>query len=156
MLQRIQSVYLFMVFLFGIFFLSFPLGHFFIEGISYPLTISGITLPETYDVIVTTGFLRIIILVLFFSILILTVYTTFQFRRRLLQIKLGKLNILLHVAIIVAAFLYIDNIREQLQPVEFNYGAGIFFPVVAMIFILLANRAIRRDEELIRSSERIR
>lgn len=156
MLQRIQSIYLFLVFVFAILFLTFPLGHFFIEGIAYPLKASGITLPEPYAQTVSLGYLQIIVLLLVFAILILTVYTTFQFKKRLMQIKLGKLNVLLHVGLIVSAFFLIDSLKDQLSPASFTYGAGVFFPLASMLFILLANRAIRKDEELVRSSQRIR
>ncbi len=156
MIQRIQTFYLFLVFLFAVLFLTFPLGHFLIEGIAYPLKVSGMTLPDPYQQQVTMGPLRWVVLALFFAIMILTVYSTFKYKKRLLQIKLGKLNILLHVGLVVSAFFLIDHLKEQLHPATFSYGAGIFFPLAAMLFILMANRAIRKDEELVRSSQRIR
>lgn len=156
MLQRIQSVYLFLVFVFAILFLVFPLANFHIEGLSYPLTLSGMNLPEVYHQVVSLGFWYYLVLGCFFAVLVFTVYTTFQYRRRLLQIRLGKMNIFLHVAMVAGAFFLIDHVREQLEPVTSTYGVGIFFPMISMLLLLMANRAIRKDEELVRSSSRIR
>ncbi len=50
----------------------------------------------------------------------------------------------------------IDNIRTQLEHYEVSYGPGIFFPIISLLFILLANRAIRKDENLVRAADRIR
>jgi hypothetical protein len=37
-----------------------------------------------------------------------------------------------------------------------KYGLGLWLPGVAVIFNLIANRLIRRDERLVRDSERLR
>ncbi len=155
MLQRIQSVYLFLVLVFTLLFLFFPLGSLEIGSDTYIIKTWGLS-PDPEQVMGSYNhFLGLISLVLAFIVLILTVYTTYQFKNRLLQIKLGKINILLHMLMVVSAFFFVDSIKKGLE-VFFSYGIAIIFPLLSMILILMANRAIRKDEELVRSADRLR
>jgi hypothetical protein len=36
------------------------------------------------------------------------------------------------------------------------YQFGMYIPLISLIFLVLASRAIRKDEELIKSSDRLR
>jgi hypothetical protein len=155
MLQRIQSVYLFMVFVFAILFAVFPLANFSGDAPFIPLKLINYIafFSETVFSPVWQGIVLIIIWVIS---LLLTVFMTFRYHNRLLQVKLGKLNILLHVGLILMAFFFIDGLRNQLDGVVLNYGAGVLFPVISLIFILMAIKAIKKDEALVRSADRIR
>jgi hypothetical protein len=88
-------------------------------------------------------------------VMIVSIYTTFQFRKRIIQIKLGKANILLNVFLVVVTFFYLDGIKEGIAA-QFSYKIGVVFPLLSMILILMANRAIRRDENLVRATDRLR
>ena len=35
-------------------------------------------------------------------------------------------------------------------------GVGIFLPVISIVFLVLANRAIKKDEDLVKSVDRLR
>jgi len=39
-----------------------------------------------------------------------------------------------------------------------NYldSIGIYLPLIALVFMVMANRAIKRDEKLVRSADRLR
>jgi hypothetical protein len=37
-----------------------------------------------------------------------------------------------------------------------SYQFGIFFPLVSLVCIIMASRAIRKDEALVKSSDRLR
>jgi len=156
MLQRIQSVFLTLVFVFALLFVFLPLGKFDLEGLKIFLKATGIdasaNIPEEYGQ-VWYGY---VLLILVFGIMVLTVFSIFQYKRRSYQIQLGKLNILLHVGLVVIAFFFVDQWRDNLPNLPFSYGAGIILPLVALILILMANRAIKKDEELVRSADRIR
>jgi len=156
MLQRIQSVYLTLVFVFAVLFVFLPLGKFDYEGIKIALKITGLEFPAQAPLQISPGWRSILLIVLAFGIMVLTVFSVFQYKRRRYQIQLGKLNILMHVGLVVSAFFFIDNYQENLVNLPFNYGIGIFLPLVSMILILMANKAIKRDEELVRSTDRIR
>lgn len=155
MLQRIQSIYLFLVFLFAILYALFPLAQLDSEMASYSVRVIqfGSFFAKTPF---TMGFLGVTAIVLWLAVVLMTVYMTFQYKNRLFQIKLGKLNMLLHAALILVSFFFIDNLRGQLENSAMSYGVGVLFPVFSLIFILMAIKAIRRDENLVRSADRIR
>ncbi|MBX0292487.1 DUF4293 domain-containing protein [Hymenobacter sp. HSC-4F20] len=81
----------------------------------------------------------------------------FQYRNRFNQLKLGMVNFLLIVGSIGAGFYY-SGIGERLLNVKIpgNFEAGFYLPTLALLLNLLANRFIRRDEQLVRSMDRLR
>jgi len=80
-----------------------------------------------------------------------------QFRNRFMQLKLGILNFLLIVATIGATF-YFSGVGEKMLNVKIpgTFEAGFYLPTLALMLNLLANRFIRRDEQLVRSMDRLR
>ena len=40
--------------------------------------------------------------------------------------------------------------------VDYSADAGIYFPLVALLMLILANRSIMKDEKLVRSADRLR
>lgn len=155
MIQRVQTVYLFLVFLFSLLFLLFPKGYLEISSAIYEIRSTGLTEKEGNEALSAAGVLRYFAMFLPIFIMILTLYTTGSFKNRVLQMKLGKINILLHVVLVVSTFFFLDSIKN-LYSGEFSYGVAVIFPLASMILILLANRAIRRDENLVRSADRLR
>ena len=78
-----------------------------------------------------------------------------KFENRLLQLKLGALNSLLMAGCMgSAAYLSIKLI--QANHASGSYGVSLFFPAVAMVSNAIANRFIRKDENLVKDSDRIR
>jgi hypothetical protein len=77
-----------------------------------------------------------------------------RYRNRVLQMKLGALNSLFMAGTIGAAVYFSNGFVKSFQ--GGNYGLGLWLPGVAVICNLLANRFIRRDEKLVRNSERLR
>jgi len=80
-----------------------------------------------------------------------------QFRNRFTQLRLGILNLLLILCTIGAGF-YFSNLGEQMLNIKMlgTYQAGFYLPTLALLLNLLANRFIRRDEQLVRSMDRLR
>ncbi|MGY2130829.1 DUF4293 domain-containing protein [Hymenobacter sp. HD11105] len=85
------------------------------------------------------------------------VFEIFQFKNRFRQLKLGLLNFLLIVATIGAGFYY-SGVGEQLLNIKVpgEFEAGFYLPTLALLLNVLANRFIRRDEQLVRSMDRLR
>ena len=81
----------------------------------------------------------------------------FQFRNRTRQQVLGQLNLLLITATLGAGF-YFANQGEQLLNIklEGQFQIGFYLPTLALLLNLLASRFIRRDEQLVRSMDRLR
>ena len=85
---------------------------------------------------------------------VLCLVNIFMFRNRLLQKRLTLGAILLIVLLIAIAAAYALNIPGGIEGATFNPGA--YMPVPALIFCALAFRGIRKDEQLIRSADRLR
>ena len=86
----------------------------------------------------------------------LSLFAITQFKKRKRQLNLGKINYLLLLTTIVMLFLDSDNIGQKLAIEKIQYGFGMYLPVVALAFTFLANRSIKKDEDLVRSVERLR
>jgi len=92
---------------------------------------------------------------------ILALYSIFQYKNRMSQLKLGLLNIFL-IAASLGFSIYFMYQGEALVEVATGgvmrgaYKIGIFLPALALLFNSMANRFIKKDEDLVRSVDRIR
>jgi hypothetical protein len=78
-----------------------------------------------------------------------------KFSNRMLQIKLGALNSLFMAGSIGSAVYFATALIKANQEAG-EYGFALFLPVVAMVSNMVANRFIRKDEKLVRDSDRLR
>ncbi len=84
----------------------------------------------------------------------LSLISIFMFKNRKLQFVLGRLNIILNF-FLLGLFVY----WSLSLPGEMNIsekGIGMFLPIVSIVFLVLANKAIKRDEDLVKSVDRLR
>jgi len=81
----------------------------------------------------------------------------FQYRSRLRQLQLGLLNLLFMLGTIGTSYYY-STIGEQMLNLKLTgeFHAGFYLPTLALLLNILANRFIRRDEQLVRSMDRLR
>jgi hypothetical protein len=156
MLQRIQSVYLFLVVIFGVLFFFFPLGLFTLESGSAAIKLIGRNLSPENIQAEYAGLFRWTLKGTGLVCIFLAMFTIFQFRSRLYQVKLCRFNILLHLVLLVVSFFYLDQLKASLSQLSFAYGPSIFFPLASLFLLLLAIRSINRDEALVRAADRIR
>jgi len=88
---------------------------------------------------------------------LVALYSIFQYRRRMFQMKLGALNAFLMMVLIAATTYLIYNGENAIGSSEKgSFKIGYFLPLAAMIMNSLANRFIKRDENLVKSVDRIR
>jgi len=158
MIQRIQTIYLSLVFVAMALLFAFPLAQFFSENGAYVLSVKGLQnmVPGGPDVFNPLIFIPLIL----FSagIGLLALFTIFQYKNRLFQIKLTNIGVFLAIVLIMGIFfLYIPMIEKKISIVpDYSKAFGIYLPLVALVFMVMANRAIKRDDKLIRSSDRLR
>lgn len=80
----------------------------------------------------------------------------FSYKNRWRQLQLGMLNSIL-IAAILGTIVYFTRSKESLfTAVEGSFGIGLLIPSLSLIFNTLANRFIRKDEEFVRSADRMR
>lgn len=85
----------------------------------------------------------------------LTLISIMYFKKRQHQFVLNRLTIILNL-ILLGLFVYrsLNLSGETIQVSE--KGIGMFLPIVAIVFLALANRAIKKDEDLVKSADRLR
>jgi hypothetical protein len=97
-----------------------------------------------------------------FAVLILLILmpliAIFLFKKRKLQLRIGS-SAMLSYTIFVFVLAASVNESMKLAPeigAQGNYNWGLALPFVGVILLFLANRAIKKDEALIRSADRLR
>lgn len=163
MIQRVQSIFLLMVAICMITYLFFPIWQKVAWQENEVITINAFELvyesfdPESSDRTVIDT--RSTIFISIFAILSagIALFSISQFNNRLRQIKLGALNSLIIAATVGTAFYFIFKAEQMIAPAEQGqYLFSFYIAMVALIFNSLANRFIRKDERLVRESDRIR
>ncbi|MFV0530814.1 MAG: DUF4293 domain-containing protein [Flavobacteriales bacterium] len=95
---------------------------------------------------------------IFIGSCLLAFVTLFLFKKRGFQIKLNQLNILLNVSIIGLSTYHLLNLPGGFEFPE--KGIELVFPIItallAIVFLFTANRAIKKDDQLVKSVDRIR
>ncbi|HET8752735.1 MAG TPA: DUF4293 domain-containing protein [Salinimicrobium sp.] len=136
MLQRIQTLYLFLAALFS-------------AGLIFVFHVwknnEGISIFAVDDVLVFS---------LFLASAVLSLVSIVLFKNRKLQFVLGRINILLNF-ILLGLFVYwsltVPGEREISEK-----GIGMLIPVFSIVLLVLANKAIKKDEDLVKSVDRLR
>jgi Domain of unknown function (DUF4293) len=154
MWQRKQTIFLSVTAFCMIFMIFFPIwkatdGD--VERSLFPLHYT----VKTGDVIDTIYFPYALCAILAVAAATIAIFEIGKFEDRLLQMKLGALNALLMAGSLGSA-IYFAMQMIKVNQVAGQYEWGLWLPAVAMINNLIANRFIRRDEKLVRDSNRIR
>ncbi len=138
MLQRIQTVYLIIVFvLVGVLPFVFPLW----------------TNAESTDIYA----MHIPMFTILFGLSVaLTVVGILGYNNRKRQFVINRLNIILNF-ILIGLFVFRSlNISGETSLAVSEKGIGMFLPIISILFLVLANRAIKKDEDLVKSVDRLR
>ncbi len=91
---------------------------------------------------------------LFLGSALCSLVALFSFKNRKFQFVLGRLNIIMNF-ILLGFFVY----QLLMPPGESQIsekGVGIFIPILSIVLLVLANRAIKKDEDLVKSVDRLR
>ncbi len=164
MIQRVQSIFLFLAALLLVAALFFPLWS---EVDTQKLIRAELNVYELrYEKINEDGSRGELINVkqtFYLSIFLfvgaaIAMFSIFQYKNRLRQIQLGALNSLVIAgSFLVAIFVYIRKAELLVnQEAQGNYEIGFYLPIIALICNSIANRFIRKDENLVRSADRLR
>ena len=78
-----------------------------------------------------------------------------SYKKRQNQFVIGRLNIILNL-ILLGLFVYRSLNLSGETPAVSEKGIGMFLPVVAIVLLVLANKAIKKDEDLVKSVDRLR
>ena len=95
-----------------------------------------------------------LIAVLFYISTLLALTSIFMYKNRQNQFVVNRLNIVLNL-FLLGFFIYrYLNLYEKI--LVSKKGIGMFIPVLSIVFLVIANRAIKKDEALVKSVDRLR
>ncbi len=136
MIQRIQTIYLFIVML--------------LAGV-LPLFVSLWSNVEEGEVYANQ---ELWISIAYYLSVLLALIAVVLYKKRKNQFVVNRLNMILNI-FLLGFFVYRSlnisgegNISEK--------GIGMFIPVISIVFLVLANKAIKKDEDLVKSVDRLR
>lgn len=135
MIQRIQSVYL-----------------------ALAAIVAG-SLPFVFDLWETTENAAVFaidkqyLLVGFLISAVMSLASIFMFKNRKSQFVINRFNIILNF-ILLAVFVYSSLTASGEMEVS-EKGVGIL-PIISIVLLVLANKAIKKDEDLVKSVDRLR
>ncbi|MBT2162196.1 DUF4293 domain-containing protein [Zobellia barbeyronii] len=90
----------------------------------------------------------------FYISAVLAVVTIVLFKNRKNQFVLNRLNMILNI-FLLGFFVYrSQNLSGEISVSE--KGIGMLIPIISIVFLVLANRAIKKDEDLVKSVDRLR
>jgi hypothetical protein len=158
MLQRIQTVYLAIVAFSCIMIFFFPLANYYneLQG-NYKFFIYGIRSMDPEPKVAFSLYFTLPLIFLVVVSFIFSVSTILLYKNRLRQLRLCAFNMITNIVLVmVIFFFYATRIKTMtlIEP-EYNY-TGMALPLVSLLFLILANGAIRKDEALVKSSDRLR
>ena len=142
MIQRIQSILLGCAVLINALLLLIPVYKF--------IAADPAVSPEDY-VITKNALLTI----LNCGVGVLSLLAVFLYKNRNLQIRVTNLSLLLTVILTGLLFFVADTLSGGMNK-RVEYVTGSYLPIIEMLFLFLAVRFIKKDEELVRSADRLR
>jgi membrane protease YdiL (CAAX protease family) len=136
MIQRIQTIYLLIV---GLFAALLP---FFLY---LWLDAEGAKFFAKHDILIISAFA---------IIAALAVISIFLYKNRKNQFVLNRLNLILNLFLL--GFFVYRSLNLSGETAVSEKGIGMLIPVFSIVFLVLANRAIKKDEDLVKSVDRLR
>jgi len=84
----------------------------------------------------------------------LTLISIMKFKKRQQQFVLNRLTIIFNF-VLLGVFVY-RSLTISGGTFVSEKGIGMLLPVISIVFLVLANKAIKRDEDLVKSVDRLR
>jgi hypothetical protein len=158
MIQRIQTVYLALAALLLIVPVVFPGGIMLVsmdtEAGTYMLLVEKMIFQGSGELNIRDtpyGLIGVLMVSVFLS-----VYGIMQYKNRKFQMKLVQAAILLHLIFGALLFFYADGMTDLAQGGSISYSPVLSVLLVNIVLYILALRGIKKDDELVRSADRLR
>ena len=153
MIQRIQSIYLFLVAILNSLLFILPLNEMVSGSHILRLSIFGLSDITDHGNILIVDLFPLLVIV---SVsILLSLVGIFLFKNRKIQMRLSMYTSILGLGTTFLTFFYAYQITST-NSTELGFSVGLLLPIISSIFAFLAFRAIKRDDKLIKSVDRIR
>lgn len=90
----------------------------------------------------------------FYASTVLAVISVLSFKNRKQQFVLNRFNLLLNLFLL--GFFVFRSLSVSGGTSVSEKGIGMLIPVFSIVFLVLANKAIKKDEDLVKSVDRLR
>ncbi len=151
MIQRIQSLYLLLAIV--------------LQSLSLVLNWSTYLLEDSYYTLtgLSSSFEAINAMPLVFGIIvsiILLLVVALHYKDRQRQMQLANIT-LIQLILVMGLFAWIhynliESMKLEYNDFEIGYGVAVVFPLISMVLVWLARKAIKKDDDLVRSADRLR
>ena len=142
MIQRIQSIYLLLVTMTSV-------GMIF----TAPLWSLEGTNVLAWNLFSESSFVHMLVPILLICSAVLALCAIFSFKNRQRQFVVVRIIILIHLFLLgILTYLLLNLPRESAS----EKGIGIFVLISMILFSIMASKAIKRDEDLVKSVDRLR
>ncbi|MBR2476122.1 MAG: DUF4293 domain-containing protein [Bacteroidaceae bacterium] len=148
MIQRIQTIYLFIASVLMAITNFLPLLKFSVseqETILFKTFGIGCGAITTYPIAIIAILSAIL---LFISI--------FMYKNRIKQIKIASISLFLSIMFYAVFAIYLWYTKDLIEYTYTSVSFGLILPAISVILNILAVKAIKADERLVRSADRIR
>lgn len=152
MIQRIQSIWLLLAAITIFLLLAIPAISSVSGNKEFWIQATGLYQQENGVTTKLETFTPLLISVI--AVGVMAIAVIFNFKRRSLQKQMCIALIAMIASVSFWMFSYAQKIVGGLS--NASYNAGIALPVLAIVFCGLAIRGIRKDEQLLRSADRLR
>lgn len=156
MIQRIQSLYLFLSCIFSCLMFFFPISGYYGNYYTFKLTILKLEnlVPNSEDIF--HSFFTLPLLIIVFLVIILSFVAILKYKNRKKQMQIIKIDIFFNILLIACIFLIYSKMINTRINVEEEYNTGAFLPLLSLVFLVLSYRGVKKDEELVKSADRLR
>lgn len=144
MIQRIQSLYLF-------------IGAIISLGLTFVFSLwENVVNVEYYvmNLLVEKEITIKIIPILFILSGLMSLVSIFLFKKRKDQFVINRLNILINLILLGVLIYHLLTLSGEMQVSEKGIGLGL--PIIVIVLLVIANKAIKKDEDLVKSVDRLR
>lgn len=141
MIQRIQTLWLFMSTACAALFIFMPVY----KGVYLNNTWQAISIRENLFLLAGSTVVTAI-----------SFFTIFFFKNRKLQKRLIVLNILLTVGLFIAQYYLIEIFKKEMGIIQGDWQMIAILPLFILVFHVFAYRGIAADEKLLSSADRMR
>ena len=90
----------------------------------------------------------------FYLVAALALISILQFKKRQNQFVINRLNIILNLFLL--GFFVYRSLNLSGETGVSEKGIGMLIPIFSIVLLVLANRAIKKDEDLVKSVDRLR
>ena len=145
MIQRSQSIFLLLVVIISGVLMKVPVYE--LHTFTAPDVVGEVTSFNIFD--------NTLLVILNSAIGVLAFISIFLYKWRNVQIRLCNIGLLLTCLLIALLFFVADTMSSNMnQRVQYRYGS--YLPLIELVLLFLASRAIKKDDELVKSADRLR